>query len=248
MPQAACKALAPRPMPSRHMSVSRSGAHGPIRGRQNGNHIRVILVAADTHVRCGSLTVADGAADRRRRSSHTLAAAARSLNIDVIMYAFLLSLSRHGRGIIYKSKLDFRLFWRSLQALPASAAVNWTLRDASAATWTVGTALAGMAARMAMTMRTARIVCMVLSRCFYTHSTGQSNPLTPTKNTPKRRLASQSGIADGFGLSKKGSVLRKICIVPLYGWVFLTRIRSGYQVALEPVVHLAPQNHCYCHL
>ena len=115
MPQAACKALAPRHMPSRHMSVSRSGAHGPIRGRQNGNHIRVILVAADTHVRCGSLTVADGAADRRRRSSHTLAAAARSLNIDVIMYAFLLSLSRHGRGIIYKSKLDFRLFWRSLQ-------------------------------------------------------------------------------------------------------------------------------------
>ena len=114
MPQAACKALAPRHMPSRHMSVSRS-AHGPIRGRQNGNHIRVILVAADTHVRCGSLTVADGAADRRRRSSHTLAAAARSLNIDVIMYAFLLSLSRHGRGIIYKSKLDFRLFWRSLQ-------------------------------------------------------------------------------------------------------------------------------------
>ena len=79
-------------------------------------------------------------------------------------------------------------------------------------------------------------------------STGQSNPLTPTKNTPKRRLASQSGIADGFGLSKKGSVLRKICIVPLYGWVFLTRIRSGYQVALEPVVHLALQNHCYCHL
>ena len=70
-------------------------------------------------------------------------------------------------------------------------------------------------------------------------STGQSNPLTPTKNTPKRRLASQSGIADGFGLSKKGSILRKICIVPLYGWVFLTRIRSGYQVALEPVVHLA---------
>ena len=81
-----------------------------------------------------------------------------------------------------------------------------------------------------------------------TGSTGQSNPLTPTKNTPKRRLASQSGIADGFGLSKKGSVLRKICIVPLYGWVFLTRIRSGYQVALEPVVHLALQNHCYCHL
>ena len=150
-------------------------------------------------------------------------------------------------------------------AMPARrhTKVNWTsaffgapssarpLRDASAATWTVGTALAGMAARMAMTMRTARmvrIVCMVLSRCFYTHSTGQSNPLTPTKNTPKRRLASQSGIADGFGLSKKGSVLRKICIVPLYGWVFLTRIRSGYQVALEPVVHLAPQNHCYCPL
>ena len=79
-------------------------------------------------------------------------------------------------------------------------------------------------------------------------STGQSNPPTPTKNTPKRRLASQSGIADGFGLSKKGSILRKICIVPLYGWVFLTRIRSGYQVALEPVVHLAPQNHCYCPL
>ena len=79
-------------------------------------------------------------------------------------------------------------------------------------------------------------------------STGQSNPLTPTKNTPKRRLASQSGIADSFGLSKKGSILRKICIVPLYGWVFLTRIRSGYQVALEPVVHLAPQNHCYCFL
>ena len=76
MPQAACKALAPRPMPSRHMSVSRSGAHGPMRGRQNGNHIRVILVAADAHVRCGSLTAADGAADRRRRSSHTLAAAA----------------------------------------------------------------------------------------------------------------------------------------------------------------------------
>ena len=253
MPQAACKALAPRPMPSRHMSVSRSDAHGPIRGRQNGNHIRVILVAADTHVRCGSLTVADGAADRRRRSSHTLAAAARSLNIDVIMYAFLLSLSRHGRGIIYKSKLDFRLFSLQRAALARCSTVNWTrpLRDASAATWTVGTALAGMATRMAMTMRTARmvrIVCMVLSRCFYTHSTGQSNPLTPTKNTPKRRLASQSGIADGFGLSKKGSVLRKICIVPLYGWVFLTRIRSGYQVALEPVVHLALQNHCYCHL
>ena len=138
---------------------------------------------------------------------------------------------RDASAATYKSKLDFRLFC-----------------SAAAATWTVGTALAGMAARMAMTMRTARIVCMVLSRCFYTHSTGQSNPLTPTKNTPKRRLASQSGIADGFGLSKKGSILRKICIVPLYGWVFLTRIRSGYQVALEPVVHLAPQNHCYCPL
>ena len=64
MPQAACKALAPRPMPSRHMSVSRSDAHGSIRGRQNGSHIRVILVAVGTHVRCGSLTAADGAADR----------------------------------------------------------------------------------------------------------------------------------------------------------------------------------------
>ncbi len=76
MPQAACKALAPRHMPSRHMSVSRSDAHGSIRGRQNGSHIRVILVAVGTHVRCGSLTAADGAADRRRHSSHTPAAAA----------------------------------------------------------------------------------------------------------------------------------------------------------------------------
>ena len=70
------------------------------------------------------------------------------------------------------------------------------------------------------------------------HSTGQSNPLTPTKNT-QCRLASQSGIANGFGLSKKGSALRKICIVSLQNRVFLTRIRSGYQVALEPVAHLA---------
>ena len=170
---------------------------------------------------------------------------------------------RDASAATYKSKLDFRLFWRSLQRAALARCQRgdirrlfWRslqraalhVRDASALGRTEGTALAGMAARMAMTMRTARIVCMVLSRCFYTHSTGQSNPLTPTKNTPKRRLASQSGIADGFGLSKKGSVLRKICIVPLYGWVFLTRIRSGYQVALEPVVHLAPQNHCYCPL
>ena len=240
MPQAACKALAPRPMPSRHMSVSRSGAHGPIRGRQNGNHIRVILVAADTHVRCGSLTVADGAADRRRRSSHTLAAAARSLNIDVIMYAFLLSLSRHGRGIIYKSKLDFRLFWRSLQRAALARCQRGDMDG--------GNRIGRHGGTDGHDNADGPHSLQVLSRCFYTHSTGQSNPLTPTKNTPKRRLASQSGIADGFGLSKKGSTLRKICIVPLYGWVFLTRIRSGYQVALEPVVHLAPQNHCYCPL
>ena len=50
MPQAACKALVPRPMPSRHMSVSRSGAHGSIRERHCGRRQAPASTAA--HVRC----------------------------------------------------------------------------------------------------------------------------------------------------------------------------------------------------
>ena len=58
-------------------------------------------------------------------------------------------------------------------------------------------------------------------------STGQSNPLTPKKNTPKRRLASQSGIADGFGLSKKGSNTEEDlhCSVVWLGFSYTNSIR-----------------------
>ena len=50
MPQAACKALAPRPMPSRHMSVPRSDTHGSIRERHCGRRQAPASTAA--HVRC----------------------------------------------------------------------------------------------------------------------------------------------------------------------------------------------------
>ena len=58
-----------------------------------------------------------------------------------------------------------------------------------------------------------------LKRRLYYIAQAKVIPLTPTKNT-QCRLASQSGIANGFGLSKKGSALRKICIVSLQNRVF----------------------------